>query len=191
MSVPASPTTPSPDVADLQGKQQIGLFQILVLTVVITSTVLLLGGIAFYSLWINGASQRLTEQAEAPHQAPAQPQPTTAVESTVAEEATRQEEQEKLYREQGEPIDYDVFYARLKSTGVPADKRYRISAYTNELLNVSSNVTNTGKGLQGYARFDDEAQHQMFLMDASIVMEFHKMVVSVGEDGDLHIHRIE
>ncbi|MDR3674697.1 MAG: hypothetical protein P4N24_04360 [Acidobacteriota bacterium] len=105
----------------------------------------------------------------------------------------QQPEQEKPTPEQGEPIEYSLFYAKAKSTGLPIGKRYRFTALVCHELHVYlpdySEYPNLNDELWGEAAFDDEAQHQQFLLGKDWTNR--TIVASMGSDGMVQIHRIE
>jgi hypothetical protein len=104
------------------------------------------------------------------------------------EEASRREEQEKQDREQGEPIDYSIFYAKALSTGLPIGKRFRfmVLIYHDLLMDERSGG---GKIIKGQAAFDGEAQYERFLQGENPTT--HEIVASMGDNGMVQVHRIE
>ncbi len=105
-----------------------------------------------------------------------------------------------LSPEQGEPIEYSLFYAKAKSTGLPVGKRYRFTADITHDLMLYAQDSHGDKPLAGQAAFDDEAQHERFLQgedshrnsDGILTAGTnHTIVASMGYDGRIQIHRIE
>jgi hypothetical protein len=110
-----------------------------------------------------------------------------------AEMQRQAEEKEKLTREQGEPIDYKLFYARSASSGLPIDKRFRFTALIHHNLVLYapdySEYPNLNDQLICEAAFDDEAQHQQFLLGKDLTNR--TVVASMGADGNIRIHKVE
>jgi len=110
-----------------------------------------------------------------------------------AEMQRQAEEKEKLTREQGEPIDYKLFYARSASSGLPIDKRFRFTALIHHNLVLYapdySEYPNLNDQLICEAAFDDEAQHQQFLLGKELTNR--TVVASMGADGNIRIHKVE
>jgi hypothetical protein len=110
-----------------------------------------------------------------------------------AEMQRQAEEKEKLTREQGEPIDYKPFYARSASSGLPIDKRFRFTALIHHNLVLYapdySEYPNLNDQLICEAAFDDEAQHQQFLLGKDLTNR--TVVASMGADGNIRIHKVE
>ena len=105
-----------------------------------------------------------------------------------------------LSPEQGEPIEYSLFHAKAKSTGLPVGKRYRFTADITHDLMLYAQDSHGDKPLAGQAAFDDEAQHERFLQgedshrnsDGILTAGTnHTIVASMGYDGRIQIHRIE
>lgn len=133
---------------------------------------------------VGSAQERLTAVNEAIAKAEAY---------RAAEMQRQQEEQEKLTREQGEPIDYKLFYAKAQSTGLPIGKRFRFTSLVNHGLQLHlpdySEYPNLEDRLFCEAAFDDEAQHQQFLLGKDYTNR--TVVASMGSNGTVQIHRIE
>jgi len=119
----------------------------------------------------------------------------------LAEEQRQQAEQEKLAREQGEPIDYNVFYAKVKSETLPIGKRFRFVAVITHDLNLSQQDAQGGKALYyEAAAFDDQTQYEQFLQHDDfhqnsdglrVAGTIHTIVASMGSNGWVQIYRIE
>lgn len=107
----------------------------------------------------------------------------------------QQDEQETLTPEQGEPIEYSLFYAKAKSTGLPIGKRFRFTAMvTHELMLYLNSkdkfgIPSLADPLGGQAAFDDDAQHEQFLQGPGL--QTRTIVASMGYSGHIQIHRIE
>lgn len=99
------------------------------------------------------------------------------------------EEQEKLTPEQGKPIEYNLFYAKAKSTGLPIGKRFRFTAMLTHDLMLYGQGGPGDNSLAGEAAFDDEEQHERLLQNPDY--QTHRVVASMGGDGQIQIHRIE
>ena len=109
-----------------------------------------------------------------------------------AEEARKQAEQEAENRERGEPIDYDSFYAKVNSTGLPIGKRFRfIADIETALLTMHDPAVTSGfsKTIVGEPAFDDQAQYEAFLRGNNT--KSRTIVASMGSDRQVQIHRIE
>jgi cell division protein FtsB len=137
---------------------------------------------------VGSAQQRLTAVNEAIAKAEA---------DRYAEMQRRAEEKEKQAREQGEPIDYSLFYAKAKSTGLPIGKRFRFRAKINHDLHLSvDSLSLAGMAsldklfVYTHAAFDDEAQYERFLQGPDN-WPTHTIVASMGYNGRVQIHRIE
>jgi cell division protein FtsB len=132
---------------------------------------------------VGSAKERLTAVNEAIAKAEA---------DRLAEAQRQQAEQEKLTREEGEPIDYSLFYAKAKSTGLPIGKRFRFEAEIRHDLHLAEAYGGSPsivKELWGaVAEFDDESQHEHFLQGPDYQT---RTVASMGADGNIKIHRIE
>ena len=105
----------------------------------------------------------------------------------------RQEAQEPLGPEQGEAIDYNTLYAKSHSTGLPVGKRFRVRAATlsNGVDLFPPNMElDWDRHEQCKPDFDDNAQYERFLAGGDGKNHIHEVVVSMGEDGWLHIHKI-
>jgi len=114
----------------------------------------------------------------------------TAQTAATQASVTETPEQEKLTQERGEPIEYNVFYAKAGSTGLPIGKRYRFEANIYYGLTLDSPYTHgAGRTLQGKAAFDDPTQYERFLQGNDSTT--HEIVASMSADGDILIHRIE
>jgi hypothetical protein len=128
---------------------------------------------------VGSAQQRLAAVSEA----------IAKAEADKAAEAQRQRaELAKQVEEEGEWVDYKVFYAKALSTGLPIDKRYRFVARVSHLLILD--LPNQGFGLHSSAAFDDEAQYERFLQGSDD--RLRTVVASMGSNGTgIQIHRIE
>lgn len=137
---------------------------------------------------VASAQERLTAVNAAIAKAEADRAAETQRQQAAREEAQlrQQQEQEKLEREQGEQIEYKLFYAKAKSTGLPIGKRFRFRAFVNLDLLLEDG---SGNYLSGEAAFDDEGQHERFLQGPD--KQFRTVVASMGYDGRVQIHRIE
>jgi len=111
----------------------------------------------------------------------------------LAEAQRQKEEQARLAVEEGEPIDYALFYAKAQSVGLPIGKRFRFRAQIGHNLLLSEACGDphcTGKMLGGNdAAFDDESQYERFLQGSD--SQNRTVVASMGSDGRIKIHRIE
>jgi len=134
----------------------------------------------------------LHSSGEAGSKVSEQPQVVAETAQTAATQAsvTETPEQEKLTQERGEPIEYNIFYAKAGSTGLPIGKRYRFEANIYYGLTLDSPYTRgAGRTLQGKAAFDDPTQYERFLQGNDSTT--HEIVASMSADGDILIHRIE
>lgn len=132
---------------------------------------------------VGSAHQRLTAVNEAIAKADA---------DRLAQMQRQQEEQEKLAQEQGEPIEYTVFYGRANNGSLPIGKRFRFRAKVFHNLALFKPEDGDNLDLQLYgidAAFDDEAQYERFLQGPD--KQTRTIVASKGSDGRFKIHGIE
>jgi hypothetical protein len=203
MFITPPPITSPSDVPKSHGGQQFGLFQILVLTVVVTASALLLGGISLYCLSSKGAAhQPITPRRDTAETADDNEKPVTTERATDAPVKSQSSESSKDERnadaalgKQGQEqvtllpeswIDYDTFYAEARTTGLKVGQRYHFSAqYPDGDYLYSS----PGKTLSASPAFDDPAQYTTFLKGDTWASR--TIVATVEDDGRIYVHAVE
>jgi len=112
----------------------------------------------------------------------------------MTEAQKHQEEQEKLTNPEGKLIDYDLFYAKVKSNGLPIFKRFWFRAnisHQSTLCQLNPNALPCDDALfQTDVAFDDETIYEGFLQNPSI-WQTRIIVASMGLGREVLIHRIE
>jgi hypothetical protein len=91
-------------------------------------------------------------------------------------------------RESGAAIDYVTFFVLLHK-GMQEGKRYRISATLSHNFWLARPGTMTDEEIRGKPAFDDGSQYEAFLRGPDF--QTHTVVVSMGSDGNVLIHKVE
>lgn len=137
------------------------------------------------SALVGRARQRLAAVNEAIAQADA---------AKAAKAQAQREKQEEEQAINGTPIDYKVFYAMAKSTGLPVGKLFRFRAqitHSGCLMNPDDVAFTTGEPMDTLCgvEFNEEAEHQQFLEGPDYAIR--TVVAAMALDAHIVIYKIE